>query len=152
MITAQIESFGECVPELKGIFIRHHDELGILKDLMPLDPDYGEYVRRERNGMLFLCTVRRNDNIVAYYVAQTAKGFHYASTFTGTQDICYVVPEERNKGLAVPLFRHVERELRRRGVRVWYSGSKIHNPLGMPEMLRALGFIPADMYFVKALV
>src|SRR4051812_34395360 len=97
----------------------HHLELGIMRDAMPLDPDWAEYVSRERSGSLFLTTARRNGTISAYYVAQVRPGFHYRGTLTGTMDLCYVVPEERNRGLALPLFRHTEKELRRRGVKVW---------------------------------
>lgn len=151
MITIQIESYMECLPELRQIHPVHHEELGLFKDKMPLDPDNREYAQRERDGSLFLCTVRRNAIIVAYYVANVRPGFHYKSTLTGTMDIAYVVPEERNRGLALPLFRHTERELRRRGVKIWYSGYKVHNPLGMPEFHKALGFVPADTYMVKGL-
>lgn len=149
MLTVQIDSFEHSIPELRELFRAHHIELGLFKDLMPLDPDYSEYVRRERDGSLFLTSARRNGNIVAYYVAQVRSGFHYRSTLTGTADIYYVVPEFRNKGLALPLFRHTEQELKRRGVQVWYSGGKVHNPLGTPELHRLLGFVPADLYHVK---
>lgn len=149
MITLQIESFEDCIPELRQLFPVHHVELGLFRNLMPLDPDYREYVRRERTGSLFLCTARRNGILVAYYVAQVAAGFHYRSTMTGTADLYYVVPEFRDRGLALPLFRHTERELKRRGVQVWYSGGKSHNPLGTPGLHLALGFIPADNYYAK---
>lgn len=149
MITVQIDSFEECIPELRQIFVTHHQELGLFRDQMPLDPDYREYIRREREGSLFLTTVRWNGKIAAYYCAQVKPGFHYKSTLTGTMDLAYVVPEERNRGLAFPLFRATERELRRRGVKVWYSGYKDHNPLGMPGLHKALGFVPADHYVVK---
>lgn len=149
MITVQIDSFEACIPELRPLFLRHHAELGLFQDRMPLDPDYSEYVRREREGSLFLTTVRRNGTIVAYYCAQVRPGFHYRGTLTGTMDLAYVVSEERNRGLALPLFRHTERELRRRGVQVWFSGCKLHNQLGMPELHRLFGFKPADVYLVK---
>lgn len=145
----QIDSFERSVPELLELFPQHHAELGLFRDRMPLHPDIPEYIRRERAGMLFLTTGRRNGSIVAYYVAQCSPGFHYRSTLTGTMDIAYVVPEHRNRGLALPLFRTVERELQRRGVKVWYSGCKVHNPLGMPQLHELLGFMPADQYFVK---
>ena len=118
MITIQIDSFEDCIPELKPLFDVHHVELGLFRDLMPLDPDYREYVRRERAGELFLCTARRNGTLVAYYCAVVRPGFHYQSTLTGTADIYYVSPEFRGKGLALPLFRHTERELKRRGAKV----------------------------------
>lgn len=149
MISVQVESFVQCLPELRPLFRTHHIELGLFRDRMPLDPDEAEYARREQDGSLFLTTMRRNGTIVAYYVANVRPGFHYSSTLTGTMDIAYVVPEERNRGLALPLFRHTERELRRRGVQVWYSGSKVHNPLGMPKLHELLGFVPADLYAVK---
>lgn len=149
MITVQLDSFEQCVPELRQIFPIHHVELGLFRDRMPLDMDYEEYARRERDGSLFLTTARWNGRLVAYYVAQVRPGFHYKSTLTGTADVYYVVPEFRDRGLARPLFRHTEQELRRRGVVVWYSGSKVHNPLGSPELHKLFGFVPADLYFVK---
>ena len=149
MITAQVESFENCLPELKVLFPVHHGELGLFKGQMPLAPQYGEYVERERAGNLFLVTVRVDGNIAAYYVAQVAPGFHYEQTLTGTMDIMYVAPSYRGGGLCLPLFRAAERELKRRGVKVWYSGYKHHNPLNMPMLLLRLGFRPADVYCVK---
>lgn len=144
-----MESFERAIPELSCIFPIHWSELAIFKDRMPLDPDYDEYVRREREGRLFLVTVRKDGQIVAYYTAQAAKGFHYQSTFTGTMDMLYVVQEVRERGLAMPLFRCVEKELERRGVRLWFSGYKSHNPLGLDLLLPKFGFIPADVYMAK---
>ncbi len=149
MITAQIEPFFSCWPELKEIFPSHHRELALFQDKMPLNPQETEYCNRNMFGVLFFATVRWNGKIAAYYIAQVQPGFHYGSTLTGTQDICYVLPELRNRGLAFPLFRLVEREMRRRGVKAWYSGWKTQNPLGMDRLLPALGFVPADTYAVK---
>lgn len=137
------------MPELAAIFPLHHSELGLFKDRMPLAPQYDEYVARERAGKLFLATVRRAGRIVAYYTAQVSPGFHYGSTLTGTMDLCYVIPEERGRGLIMPLMRCVERELRRRGVQLWYAGYKTHNDLQMPGLLDAWGFQSGDTYKAK---
>ncbi len=149
MITAQVERFEQCLPELASIFPAHWDELALFKDRMPLAPQYREYVRREQAGALFLATVRWDGSIVGYYVAQVQPGFHYERTLTATLDMVYVIPEYRDRGLALPLFRCVEKELKRRGAQVWYSGYKAHNPLGMPQLLGMLGFEAADNYMVK---
>lgn len=151
MITAQVESFEAALPELNAMFPRHWEELALFRDRMPLAPQYAEYVRREQSGNLFLVTVRQNSRVVAYYTAQVAPGFHYAGTLTGTMDLVYVLPELRGRGLAFPLFRAVEQELRRRGVQVWYSGYKSHTPNELDRLLPALGFEPADTYMVKPL-
>lgn len=149
MITAQVESFAHCAKELAELFPRHWAELALFKDRMPLVPQTLEYVDRNNRGRLLLVTVRLDGAIAAYYTVQVAPGFHYERTLTAHMDMCYVLPEHRNRGLAVPLFRAVERELRRLGVQVWYSGFKSHNPLGMPGFLDVLGFQLADEYRVK---
>lgn len=137
------------MPELAAVFPQHWTELALFRDRMPLAPQYQEYVRREQQGSLFLATARWDGRIAAYYTAQCQPGLHYGETFTGTQDMVYVVPELRGRGLALPLFRLVERELKRRGVQVWYAGYKTHNPLGMPRLLTRFGFITADTYMAK---
>lgn len=151
MITAAIENFELAIPEIKELIGLHWSELALNKDTVPLSPQWDEYVRREKSGALFLATVRRDGKIAAYYIAQVAPGFHYSQTLTGTMDIAYVVPNQRQRGLAIPLFRTVEREMRRRGVKIWFSGWKTNNPLGMDKLLDAFGFTPADTYAVKRL-
>lgn len=149
MLTFQVDSFEASIPELMELFPRHHAELGLFQDRMPLDPDLQEYVRRERAGELFLVTGRQDGSVVGYCTTSVRPGFHYKGTLTGTADIYYIVPEHRDRGLALPLFRTVEKELRRRRVQCWYSGTKAHNPLGAPALHRLLGFVPADLYFVR---
>lgn len=146
MITTQVENFVGALPELRELFPRHHAELGIFKERMPLRPQYEEYVERERAGRLFLVTVRENGSVIAYHTVQIQPGFHYGETLTGTTDMYYILPEHRGRGTVLPLFRAVEKELKRRGVQVWYCGYKTHNPLNMPGVLDALGFEPADTY------
>lgn len=149
MITAQVESFEAALPELRQIFPRHWAELALYQDVMPLDPQYDEYINRERGGRLLLVTVRTDGKISAYYTAMVAPGFHYTSTLTGHMDMLYVVPEQRGRGLAFPLFKLVEDELRRRGVQLWHSGYKAHNPLRLNEVYDVLNFGSGDHYRTK---
>lgn len=149
MITVQVESFEGALPELREIFPRHWEELALFRAKMPLNPQYFSYIERERAGNLMLVTARQDGRIVAYYTVQIAPGFHYAATLTGHMDIMYVVPELRGRGLVLPLFKQVEEELKRRGVQIWYSGHKSHNPLRLDRLLPAFGFLPADSYFAK---
>lgn len=149
MITAQVERFADAMPELRVIFPRHWEELALFRDRMPLDPQFDEYVRRNDAGSLLLVTVRVDGQVAAYYTAQSAPGFHYGTTLTAHMDMMYVVPERRNHGLGMPLFRCVEHELKRRGVQLWYSGYKSHAPNSLDRLLPILGFQPADVYMAK---
>lgn len=149
MITAQVDSFAASVDALKPLFLGHWSELALFKDRMALDPQYQEYIARERAGTLVLVTVRRDGLIVAYHIVQIAPGFHYGTTLTAISDIYYVIPKQRGKGLVYPLFRAVEKELKRRGVQLWISGHKTGSPLQMPGIFGALGFEPCDTHYAK---
>lgn len=146
MLTAQIESLRTCWAELQPIFKVHHSELGLFQDKMPLAPQWQVYFEREQNGIIFLATMRSNGRIVAYQVTNVAPGFHYGYTLTATQDLLYVIPEMRDKGLVFPLFRLVRRELLRRGGKIWHCGFKTAKPLGLDRLLPILGFLPGDTY------
>ncbi len=149
MITAQIEMIEPCLSELLRLWPLHWQELALFKDKIPLRPQTAEYIRRNEAGALFLATVRWNGRMAGYFICQVAAGFHYGETLTGTTDIYWIDPELRQRGLFLPLFRCVERELRRRGVVAFYCGFKSSVPLHMDEMLPKLGFIPADTYLLK---
>lgn len=149
MITAQLESIRVCWPELMEIFPIHHKELALFQDRMPLSPQRDVYFEREQNGNLFLATMRWNGRVAAYQITNVAPGFHYGQTLTATQDIVYVHPEMRDKGLAFPLFRVVRRELERRGVKIWHVGYKTSIPLGLDRLLPMLGFSPGDTYLAR---
>ena len=96
-----------------------------------------------------MATVRWDGRMVGYYLCQIQPGLHYGETLTGITDIYWIDTEVRQRGLFLPLFRCVERELKRRGAVVFYSGYKTATPLGMDLMLPKLGFQPADTYLAK---
>lgn len=145
MMTAQIEDFEDCIDEMKAIFPGHWEELGIFKEHMPLDPQYEVYRRRNKDGELVMPTVREDGKIIAYWPTFVAPGLHYGSTLTATMDILYVHPEHRNSGAAKMLFKCLKQELTRRGVKVWYVGSKLHKDI--ESFYLALGFEPVEKYF-----
>lgn len=115
---------------------------------MPLKPQHGEYIARDRDGRLFLTTCRRNGELIGYYITLVHNSLHY-DIRTATMDIIYMKEEHRSRGYAIRMMLFVERELTRRGVKVWYSGYKTHKPLGLDRALKHLGFGDADTYLVK---
>jgi len=149
MITAQIESFERALPELTPLFEQHWRDLALMQNRVPLAPQYGEYIRREREGSMTLATVRKDGGIVAYYTVQIAPGLHYSQTLTAHMDMMYIVENMKGRGLAFPLLRCVERELKRRHVKVWYSGWKAGKSQGMEYLHDLWGFEPADIHAVK---
>lgn len=149
MITVAPESFRAAVPELEKIWPIHYDELAMFKDRMKIAWNYPHYFELEEKGELLFVTVRWNGDIAAYYLAHVGFASRYCTTRIAKMDLVYVLPDMRGHGIILPLLRCVERELKRRGVAVWYSGHKTINHLGMPDIYEKLGFQPADTFVAK---
>src|SRR5690348_11565534 len=104
MITAQLETLGDCLEEMKILFPLHWDEIAIFKDKMPLEPQYEIYFRREAAGELVMPILRCDGKIIGYWPTFVAPGLHYGSTLTATTDILYVHPDHRGNGSGKLLF------------------------------------------------
>lgn len=128
MITAQIESLTEQLDHLKALFPAHWEELALNKDKVPLDPQYEVYLQRDAIGSVLFVTLRKDGEIIGYFVGFMAPGLHYRTCLTLMMDIFYLHPDYRDGSpkAAILLFREVEREAKRRGVVYWVVGSKVH--------------------------
>ena len=149
MITFHIESFEEQLEELKFLLPLHYEELALNKDTVPLDPQYDIYVARERAGELLFVTLREAGELVGYFIGFIAPGLHYRTCLTCTMDIFFVHPDKRGQGAGEQLFAFVEKELRRRGVRRWFVGSKCHKDASW--LFERLGFEQVEIYYSKML-
>lgn len=125
MITAQTESLTDRLEEMKPLFPMHWEELALNKDKVPLDPQYDIYLARDARGEVMFITLRDAGELVGYFVGFVAPGLHYKSCLTLTMDIFYVRPDKRGR-CGVKLFRAVEAEAKRRGVKRMFLGSKCH--------------------------
>lgn len=145
MITAQLETLADALTEMRELFPRHWEEIAIFKDKMPLAPQYERYWERESLGEFVLPTLRLDGKIIGYWPTFVAPGLHYGSTLTATTDILYVCPEHRGDGSGKLMFDVLKTELKRRGVKVWYAGSKNHKQIEW--FLKMLGFEDIETYF-----
>lgn len=149
MITTHIESFTERLPELEPLLPLHYEELALDKGSVPLDPDFDIYRAKEAQGGLLFVTLRKQGELVGYFIGFIAPGLHYRTCLTCQMDIFYVHPDHRGVGAGAQLFQAVERELRRRKVQRWYVGGKAHSDVTW--LFERLGFAPADVYYSKML-
>jgi GNAT superfamily N-acetyltransferase len=147
MITAAVESFMENLPTLKPILPLHYAELALDQDKVPLDPMYEVYEVREERGELLFVTIRKDGDLIGYFIGIIAPGLHYRTCLTLTMDIFYVHPEHRGGRGGFILFEEVEREAKRRGVQRWFVGSKDHFPASW--LFERLGFSRVETYYSK---
>lgn len=147
MITTHVESFIGAIPELAPLFPMHWEELALFKDRMPLDIDFCFYRAAEDRGELLFITSREAGRLVGYFVGIVGHSPHYQGTLTCKMDVVYLVPEHRGAGVGGQLVNAVEAELKRRGVKCWWMGSKNHKPI--EALFVTHGFEPAETYFAK---
>ncbi len=126
MLSAHVESLTERLEDLKPFFPMHWEELALNQKQVPLDPQYDIYLGRDGVGQVMLVTLRSDGQLVGYFVGFVAPGLHYKTCLTLSMDIFYVLPEHRGKGGGFILFKAVEAEAKRRGVKRMFVGSKMH--------------------------
>lgn len=144
-VTAQVENLTETLEELKPHFPAHWEELGLFKDKMPLDPQYDVYENLDAAGQAFLVTLRDQGRLVGYFVGFITPGLHYQQTLTCKMDITYIDPAYRSAGNGALLFDTVKTALVKRGVKLWWVGSKNHKPI--EAFFRMFGFEQQEAYF-----
>ena len=147
MITAQVENLERGLDELKLLLPLHYRELALDQDLVPLDPDYDEYIAQDRAGHVCYVTLRDAGALIGYFVGFVRPGLHYQTCMTCIQDIFYVVQDSRGQKGGQTLFAEVERELKRRGVMRWIVNSKCH--FDASWMFERLGFDKIETIYSK---
>lgn len=147
MITYQVESFTERLPELKPILPLHYEELALDKDKVPLSPQYDIYTKREALGELIFVTARKDGELVGYFIGFIAPGLHYSTCLTCIMDIFYIHPDYRGSNAGFEMFNYTEKKLKKRGVDRWFVGSKVH--LDASWLFERLGFDRVETTYSK---
>lgn len=147
MITAQVEPYMDCLPELMACYDHHWEELALNKDKVPLAPQYDVYEARDDAGQLLLVTLRDTGRLVGYFIGFIAPGLHYKTCLTLTMDIFWTHPDVRGGFAGVKLFRAVEKDARRRGVHRIFYGSKMHKDAS--RLFEFLKMEPVETFYSK---
>jgi len=148
MITFAIESFSDAYPESIALLRDHYAEISThAAHGIELVPMLDVYRAREMDGSLMTVVGRQEGEIVAYFSAFIAPGLHYRDCLTCLPDIFYVRPDLRTGRAGIRMFKFVENELRRRGVKRWAVGSKIAHDAS--ALFRYLGFEQVETTYEK---
>ncbi|HEY2538226.1 MAG TPA: GNAT family N-acetyltransferase [Stellaceae bacterium] len=148
-ISFQAEAFFDVIEEAKPLLQRHWEEIALDKASVPLDPDWDRYREFDKKNGLSVVTARVNGELVGYCCMILSMGLHYKTTPEAIMDIFWLAPEVRGRMGGVRLFRAVEKELQRLGIRRVNVGSKLHKDVS--RLFLALGYQPIEMWFSKLL-
>lgn len=146
---AKSENMMACFNEFYRLIDGHWEELALDKDEVKLDPLWEVYAAREAAGELLFVSLRKDGHMIGYFIAFIAPGLHYRHCLTATMDIFYIHPKHRGGTAALRLFRETLREMKRRGVRRAFLGSKLHKDAG--RLFKAFGFEPIETYYSRLL-
>lgn len=148
MITFEVEPFSQVYPELFPLLETHYGEISNHKAHgFELAPQVEIYRAREQDGTLMMIIGRDAGEIVAYFVCFIAPGLHYRDCLTCSPDIFYVREDMRRGRVGVRMFQFVEKELKRRGVALWFVGSKVAHDA--TALFRFLDFKPVETTYAK---
>lgn len=147
MLTAQVEDLSQGLEELKPLLGLHWDKLALYKDKMPLRPQYGVYLERDKLGQVGYVALRDKGKLVGYWVSFINFGLHYGATLTAVQDIWNVLSGYDGGIAPLLLMRAVERQYRRRGVQLSILNDKLHFPCG--RLYEAMGYKRVETIWSK---
>lgn len=147
MLTTQIERFTDILGEMQALFPQHWEELALHRDKVPLDPMYEIYLERDKRNEMVVVTLREEGAMRGYFIGFINPGLHYRTCLTCIMDIFYVDPPYRNRMGGLMIFRALEKECKRRGVKRMYVGSKVHKDAS--KLFEALNFTKVETFYSK---
>lgn len=116
MISIEREQLQDFYAESLPLLQAHWAEVANYQAERPLEPDLGKYAELEKLARLFCIIARSNGKLVGYSVWITDTHLHYKSSVMAANDVIYVVPEYRQRGLGIRLIKESERLLFAAGV------------------------------------
>lgn len=147
MITAQVEAFSSVIQEALPLLDKHYQSLSNHKGHFPLSPQFSVYREREARGELCTVTLRRDGKLIGYWNCIVSPGLHYSTCLTSVMDIWFIDPDHMAGKAPIILIKAVEREMERRGVKLWFAGEKLHKPCG--PLFEKLGFEKVEVTYAK---
>lgn len=147
MITYQVEKWKDALPEMEPILIKHWREIALGHDKVPLDIARDRYQALCDSGILHVVTARDDGVMIGYHVALITPHLHYNSTIHGMTDVYFILPEYRKGFVGIKLFKFVEKDMKERGVKKIFTGTKKH--LDMGRVLEHLGYTATETTYTK---
>jgi len=148
MVTYQTEIYSNCINELKDIYPEHYEELSVTKTF-ELEPDYEQYLRLEKAGVLKVVTCRNDGELAGYIMYIISPHLHYKSCLTAFEDIYFVRKQYRKGRIGIKLFQYAEEVLRELKVNRVIYATKVHSDNS--RLFEYLGYTNSDKLYTKLL-
>jgi GNAT superfamily N-acetyltransferase len=147
MVTYQAEKLSDILEQLKSLLPVHWEEIARNKNKVPLDPDYQQYLAIERVGCLHIVTARDDGTLIGYIINFVSPHLHYKAHKFANNDILYLAPKYRGRGVGIKLIKFNETSLFAMGVSVVHIHMKLAHDFGC--LLERLGYTEIERMYEK---
>lgn len=142
----QCERFADIEHELRPLHAEHWLETEKHRHGLSLNPDYAQFVARERAGGLLQCTLRHDGELIGNLRLYLNTSIHTQTRYA-SEDTIFITARHRGSFAVMALMRYGERCLLQLGVREIRANTKLVNHADV--LMRRLGYTPVATEFVK---
>jgi len=143
MITVQIETYSECVDDLKRLHHEHHNETNGA-NFFALNPDYATYTRLAESGVLNMVSVRNGLVLVGYLLFIIITDLHHQIK-TAIEDIYFLQKQYRGAWVGVKMFRAFISKAKQLGAKI----IRVSAPIAADNaaIFKRLGLLPSEINY-----
>lgn len=135
--------------EIKPLLEKHWELVALNQGKIKLNPDWVEYARLDAAGVLRIFTARRDGQLIGYFVLLVNRSLHYQDHVFATNDVLFVLPEQRFGSAGYRLVKFVEQWCSDNGVSLMMVNTKVHIPFD--RLMLGMGFDLIERVYSKYL-
>lgn len=147
-ITYQKEHLKDFIGEFSELLEPHMTEINVSQRLgFTFKPDYARYIKMQEAGVFVVVTCRDDKKLIGYTVFGVMPNIRYSDCKIAKEDLYYILPEYRGKGLGKKLFVVTEEVLKEKGVNQIIFTTKVYKDYS--HIFEKLGYEFYEKAFTK---
>ena len=133
-----LEALAQVKREIDPSLKQHWEEIALNKDKISLNPDWEGYARLDAVNALRIYTVRKDSELMGYFVVIVSKSLHYRDHLFANNDVIFLAKGARRGLTGVKLIKYAIDSLSAEGITKLHINTKAHQPFD--AILERLGF------------
>ena len=148
--TYQEEQLKDFIPEFDALLRPHMTEINMTQRYgFQFKPNYLQYIKMQEFGATIVLTCRSDKELIGYTVFNIFTGVRYPDCKMAREDLYYIKPEFRGKGLGKQLFIEIEKLLKEKDVDQVVFTTKTYQDYS--PIFESLGYEFYEKHFIKKL-
>ncbi len=145
--TIAVERFSDITLEMHALHELHWQETEKHRHGLAMNPNYLEFVARERRGQLIQFTLRSPIGLLVGNLRMYLAESLHTQTRYASEDTLFIHPDHRGSFAVMALMRFAESSLHAIGIQEIRVNSKLVNKADV--LMRRMGYTPVATEFVK---